>query len=279
MKYLFIDGNNLFAATFFATQKDDEKEHVEIEMLNAVISHMNRVKPDRLVACWDYGDCFRLDLYPQYKVGRPDKPHGYEMGLSSSQTLLVLAGFDDDMYPRYEGDDIIATLCAKVGPEDEAVILSSDKDFCQLVSSNVSFHRRTWGKLDGSGLEIIETADQVRRLMGVTPYWVTTLKAIITDASDSLPGANGVGKHKAIPLVDKYGSLEDIYLNLEAHRADFAPYVYRKMLDDRDMVFLQRDLVTMRRDVPLVELPTRKLPPAGVISKAIVEWRRNNGMD
>lgn len=279
MKYLFIDGNNIFAATFFATQKDSEKEHVEVEMLNAVISHMNRVEPDRLAVCWDYGDCFRRDLYPQYKATRPAKPYEYEMGLSSSQTLLALAGFDDDMYLRHEADDIIATLCAKIGPEDEAVVLSSDKDFCQLVSPQVAFHRRTWSKVDGSGLEIMETADQVRRLMGVMPCWVTTLKAIIADASDNLLGAKGIGKHRAIPLVDKYGHLEDIYFNLEEHEVDFAPYVHRKMLDGREMVFLQRDLVTMKRDVPLIDLPASKLPPPGVISKAIMEWRWNNGMD
>ncbi len=279
MKYLFIDGNNLFAATFFATQKDSEKECVEVEMLNAIVSHMNRVKPDRLAVCWDYGDCFRLDLYPQYKAGRPDKPPGYEMGLSSSQSLLALAGFYNDMCLCYEADDIIATLCAKIGPEDEAVVLSSDKDFCQLVSPQVAFHRRTWSKLDGSGLEIMETADQVRRLMGVMPCWVTTLKAIIADTSDNLLGAKGIGKHRAIPLVDKYGHLENIYFNLEEHEADFAPYVYRKMLDGREMVFLQRDLVTMKRNVPLIDLPASKLPPQGVISKAIVEWRWNNGLD
>lgn len=282
MKYLFIDGNNLYSAEYFATAKSKEKQEngVAVEMLNAVVSHMNRVHPDRLVVCWDGGPGFRSDLYPPYKANRPDKPDGYKRDLMSSFKLLVLAGFDDNWARSLEGDDIIATLCAKIGPEDEAVILSSDKDFCQLVSPQVAFHRRTWSKADGSGLEIMETADQVRRLMGVTPYWVTTLKAITSDASDNLPGANGIGKHRAIPLVDKYGHLEDIYFNLEEHEADFTPYVYRKMLDGREMVFLQRSLVTMKRDVPLIDLPTSKLPPPGVISKAIVEWRRDkDGMD
>lgn len=113
---------------------------------------------------------------------------------------------------NYEADDIIGTLAKRVDEEDEfvATIVSSDKDLLQLISDEVEV------KLLKQSGHILMTREEFKKTYQVEPVHMIDLKALMGDASDHIPGVKGIGEKTAINLLAKYGSLDDLYKNIES---------------------------------------------------------------
>ncbi|MEO8168180.1 MAG: DNA polymerase I, partial [bacterium] len=161
--------------------------------------------------------------------------------------LLELSG--------YEADDIIGTLALRA--EKERVItfmVTGDKDFMQLITPYIKILRPGKG---GDDPEVIDERHVLEKF-GVAPGQVTDVLGLIGDKSDNVPGVSGIGEKTAIPLIQQYGSMEQLYENIEniGQRG-----VREKLIKNKELAFLSKKLVTIDTDVP-VEIDFHKLKAA-----------------
>jgi DNA polymerase-1 len=183
-----------------------------IRMLGKV---RERVRPALAVVVWDGGLApERMSLLPEYKAQRADMPAGLAPQLDGMVDYLRAAGVFSLMKEGCEADDCIAALAARAAASGlPVVIASSDKDFMQLVSSNI----RLLVPHDKS--ESLWDAAQVRRKTGVEPAQIVDWLSLVGDASDNIPGVPGIGLKIAADLLGQFGSIDVLYARLAEVRS------------------------------------------------------------
>ncbi|MCX6881901.1 MAG: DNA polymerase I, partial [Verrucomicrobia bacterium] len=144
-------------------------------------------------------------LLPGYKAERPAMPEDLDHQIDDMRSFLATAGFASAVIPGIEADDLIATLALEADRSGYSVVIaSSDKDFMQLVNSNIGLlnpgdkNQRIWGVA-----EVFEKT-------GVQPHQIVEWLSLIGDAVDNIPGVAGVGHKTATELLQQYGSVDGI---------------------------------------------------------------------
>jgi len=187
---------------------------------------------------------FRDELYPDYKATREKMPEELKEQIPRARELLQ-DGFRIPILEveGYEADDVIGTLARKAEKMGmEAVIVSGDKDFYQLISRDTKLYNR---KGRGEESEWVGLENAAERL-GVPPEKTVDFLALMGDSADNVPGVRGIGKVSAQKLLADYDSLEDIYEHLDQIKPGG---LRKKLADDRENAFLSRKLVTIKTDV------------------------------
>jgi DNA polymerase-1 len=207
---------------------------------------LDEEKPDHVAVVFDTKEpTFRHAMYPEYKATRQKMPE--DMALQLDRLKEVVRAFNTPLLelPGYEADDIMGTLARKAEKEGILTFLvTADKDFMQLVSPLIKLYKPGKG---GSDIEIV-AEEGVKERFGVTPDHVIDVLALTGDKSDNVPGVPGIGDKTAIPLIQQYGSLENLY----THLAEVSQKSTReKLTAHRDKAFLSRQLVTIHTEVPL----------------------------
>jgi DNA polymerase-1 len=220
-----------------------------------VTSMLNTVDPICLAAVFDSrGPTFRKEKFPAYKATRQKAPQDLHSQVPKVEEFLRALGVTDLRAEGFEADDIIATLavmCKKEGRP--CYILSSDKDLLQLVGGGVFELRPSKGGAPGS--DAIAAAlnyecvgdDGVKAEWGVLPSKILDLLSLTGDSSDNVPGVKGIGDKTAVKLLQRYGSLDEIYKNI----AGIEGSVGKKLAENKENAYLSRDLITLVYDVPL----------------------------
>src|ERR1019366_8313844 len=148
----------------------------------------------------------------------------------------------------FEADDVIGTLARKAADEGYSVfVVSSDKDMMQLVND------RMW-VLNPPKDNLISDPAKVKEILGVPPERVVDVMALRGDAVDNIPGAPGIGDKGSVELIQRFGTVE----NALEHAAEVERKTYRESLqNNRDMVLLSKELVTIKTDVAVDFDPTK----------------------
>lgn len=205
--------------------------------------------PTHLAVAFDrnLNGSFRNDEYPEYKAQRQDPPPELVAQIDSCVEVAEALGAATFIDERYEADDLIATLLARLTPDGHGgVVISSDKDLSQLVTDRVTF-------LDFAN-EIRYTPETIREKFGVRPDQITDLLALAGDPVDNIPGVKGIGRKTAAEILAAYDHLEDVYERLEELRASklrAAKSLYTKLTEHRDVAFLSKRLATVAADAPI----------------------------
>lgn len=212
---------------------------------NIVTALLEREKPEYIAAVFDTKEpTFRHEKYTAYKANRQAFPEDLEPQLARIKEFIDLIGIRRVELPGYEADDIVGTLARTAAAAGaEVFCITSDKDYFQLVTDRVKILRP--GK--DSGEYDVYDAAAVKEKFGVFPAQVTDMLALTGDSSDNVPGAKGIGEKTALPLIEKFGSLESLYERLAEVDKDS---VRKKLEDSRDLAFLSKDLVTIHCEVP-----------------------------
>jgi 5'-3' exonuclease len=166
-------------------------------------------QPAYIAAAFDESltSCLRNDWYPEYKANREAAPEDLKQQFSWCKQITRALGVRALASPRYEADDLIATLAHGAHEEGMRVtIVSRDKDLAQLLKPG----DHLWDGLDGERL----TPAGVKAKFGVTPAQIADLLALAGDAVDNIPGVPGIGLKTAARLLAGYGSLESLYCQL-----------------------------------------------------------------
>lgn len=250
-KIILVDGNNLLFRSFYATAYQGiimrNSKGFPTNALYGFINMMNKIikeeEPSYILVAFDKGKTFRHDKYLEYKAGRMEMPDELRLQFPKAKEVLDAFGIKHFEIDNYEADDIIGTLAKKVDEEDEfiATIVSSDKDLLQLISDEV-----TVKLLKQSGY-IMMTREEFKSTYQVEPIRMIDLKALMGDSSDHIPGVKGIGEKTAISLLAKYGSLDELYNNID----NVSGKTKEKLLADKDNAYMSYDLATIYRDVPI----------------------------
>ena len=188
---------------------------------------------------------FRHEKYAEYKATREKTPEDLHAQIPVIERILETLRVPTVRVERYEADDVMATLAEQCRAAGRACrVISGDKDLLQLVQDPVRVMRP--GK---SGLEELDR-EGVYRDWQVWPEQILDYLALVGDSSDNIPGVKGIGAKTAATLLDKYGTLERIYENLE----EISSKSQRTKLEEgRENAWLSRDLIQLAYDAPVPE--------------------------
>ncbi len=250
-RIILVDGNNLLFRSFYATAYSGvimkNSKGFPTNALYGFINMMNKIikeeNPSYIMVAFDKGKTFRHDKYDDYKAGRAAMPDELKMQFPKAKEVLDTMGIKHYEIDNYEADDIIGTLAKEVDEEDQfvATIVSSDKDLLQLISDEVTV------KLLKQKDAIYMTPEVFRETYSVDPIKMIDLKALMGDPSDNIPGVKGIGEKTAINLLSKYGSLDELYNNIDS----VSGKTKEKLLEDKEKAYMSYDLATIYREVPL----------------------------
>ncbi|MCY3986762.1 MAG: DNA polymerase I, partial [Candidatus Dadabacteria bacterium] len=182
------------------------------------------------------GEVFRNEIYPEYKANRDEAPESLQLQFPKIFELVQAFSIPMLAIEGYEADDIIGTI-ASAQEAQKVVLVTGDKDFCQLVSENVTLVDTMRERRTGVG--------EVREKYGIKPGQMIDFFALVGDKVDNVPGVAGVGEKTASDLISRYGDLDGVYDNLEELR----PAVAKKLLEHKNEAYLSRELVTIKTDV------------------------------
>jgi DNA polymerase-1 len=253
-RLFLIDGYALIYRSFFAmiqrplTTSRGENTSAAWGMTHFLRKILESHDPDYLGVVLDAGTSKREEIYPAYKATREKMPD--ELRASLPRIEAILRGFRIPVLtlPDHEADDVIGTLAVEAaGRGLEAVIVSGDKDFYQLIGPGITLLNPGRGGPNGIEEEWVDESNASARL-GVPPERVTDYLALIGDTSDNVPGAKGIGPKTALQLIEQYGPVEEVL----AHLGEIKGKRAREALEQyRDDVVLSKELVTIQKDLPI----------------------------
>jgi DNA polymerase-1 len=247
-----IDGMALLFRSYYAliatplSSKHGEPTGGTFGFCSALVRLLEQHKPDLIAVAWDsQHPTFRHEQFTEYKANRGAFPEDLVPQLKRVKDIVGLYHIPCLEVPGYEADDIIGTLARRAESEGyEVFCVTPDKDFFQLVSDRIFLYRPS---RPGADAELIDI-EGVKRKFGVAPEQVIDVLALTGDSSDNVPGVKGIGEKTAIPLIQEYGTVDNLYQHIdEIPKAG----VKKKLLENRDNAFLSKELVTIHTGVPV----------------------------
>lgn len=243
-----VDGHHLAYRAYFAFGYGGESrlQTSKGEATQAVFGFLRTI----MKLLKENGDCvvvlfdppvktFRHVAYEEYKAGRAPTPEDFRPQLRKIKELVDLLGLTRLEVEGFEADDVIGTLAKKAEAEGLPVrILTGDRDSFQLVSDRVSVVLPDWRVMNPAG---------VQEKYGVSVAQWVDYRSLVGDSSDNLPGAKGIGEKTAAKLLSEWGSLDNLYANLD----QLSPKLRASLEESRPNVQLSHKLSQIHTDVPL----------------------------
>jgi DNA polymerase-1 len=251
-KFVIIDALAMAYKAYFAfinrplVNSKGESTSAVYGFLNQLIRVIENTNPDQIAVAFDSKEkTFRHDLYEGYKSSRLAMPDDMIPQIQRIKDLVEAFNIPLYIKPGYEADDIIGTAVKKAEKlKLESFAVTPDKDYVQLITKKV--------KLIKSGKSnedlIITDLDKAIEDYGFEPKYMIDFLALVGDSSDDIPGVKGIGPKTAQPLIKEYGSLEDIYANLEHIEKKS---VKTKLEEYKESAFLSKKLATIVTDVDM----------------------------
>ena len=257
-RLFLIDGYALIYRAFFAMisrplrTTRGENTSAAWGVVNFLLRLREKHRPEYLAWVNDAGTSFREERYPEYKSTREklddELQADFDRSLERITALLEAFAIPVLAVPGYEADDVIGTLATRAAAEGlQAVIVSGDKDFYQLIGPGIALlNPGRGGPAAVDELWVDETNASER--LGVPPSQVIDFLALVGDTSDNVPGVKGIGDKGAQKLLAEFGDLETILARAESITAKRSR---EALLAQGDNARLSKELVTIQRSVPI----------------------------
>ena len=201
-----------------------------------------KARASHIAVVFDAGSkTFRNDLYPEYKANRPELPEDLRPQFPLTRDATRAFNIACIEMQGFEADDIMATLAVQAqAAGGSATIISSDKDLMQLVGPGIDM----WDPMKAKPIG----PDEVVEKFGVNPDRVVDVQSLAGDSVDNVPGAPGIGLKTAALLINEYGDLESLLARAGEIKQ---PKRRETLVENAPQIRLSRDLVTLKRDVPV----------------------------
>ena len=251
-KFVIIDAMALAYRAYFAfinrplTNSKGEPTSAVYGFLNQLIKVFEDHKPDYLAVAFDSKEkTFRHEQYDKYKSSREAMPDDMIPQLQRIKDIVLALNIPLYILPRYEADDIVGT--AVKNAEEKGLLsfaITPDKDYFQLITDKTKVVRP--GKMSDEA--ILYDKQKVIDELGFEPKYMVDYLALIGDSSDDIPGVAGIGPKSAVPLIQKYGTIENIYKHIdEIEKAG----IKKKLEASKENAFLSKELATIYCEVPI----------------------------
>jgi DNA polymerase-1 len=262
-KMLLIDANSLIHRSFHALPPLTTPKGAPINAVYGLSSIMLKIlrdhNPDYVVAAFDRPEpTFRDAIFKEYKAHRPPTDNLLIPQLSEAHNTFEKFGVKVVERAGLEADDIVGTLAEMFKDKDEIprrarddnfgikiIIFSGDKDNLQLVDGDKVVEELL---KTGVSKTVVYNEAQFLQDYGFSPRQLVDFKALVGDTSDNIPGVKGIGPKGATDLIKEYGTIENIYENIELISKKS---LKEKLAANKEMAFLSKQLATIKRDAPL----------------------------
>ena len=221
--------------------------------VNTLIDLISKENPTHIAVVFDPPyPTFRHLMYKEYKAQREATPEDIKLSIPIIKSIIEGFNIPVIEVAGFEADDTIGTL-AKLAEKEGFItyMMTPDKDYGQLVSENIFMLKPARG---GNGPEIIDKQKICEKFKIKDPVQFIDILGLMGDASDNIPGAPGIGEKTAMKLIEQYGSIENIYDHIDEIKGKQK----EKLADNKEQVFLSKELATIRLDVP-VQIDPKKL--------------------
>ncbi len=253
-KWLLIDGYNLAYRCFHAVPELSRADGFPTNALHGWVKSLwklaDQEKPDGTLVFFDLGGSQdRLLLLPEYKAQRAEMPEALQKQIEPIKALTRAMGFVGIETDGVESDDLLASQAVALGAlGHDVLIVSSDKDFAQVVNERIKILLPPPSANPKLGWRFRDEAG-VREKFGVPPSQIADYLALVGDSSDNIPGIPGVGPKTAVKWLQQYGSVEGVI----AHAAALTPDRFRESVGER-AEHLRRNLklTTLNLTLPTV---------------------------
>ena len=253
MKLMILDGNSIINRAFYGIRMLNAPDGTPTNAVYGFLSTFRRVfdlaQPQAVCVAFDvHAPTFRHEQYALYKAQRKPMPEELAVQMPLLKQTLDYMGVRRLELAGWEADDLLGTVarrCEAAGWTCDVV--TGDKDSLQLItdSTHVFNVKTRMGQTD----TIEYTPERFREEYGFDPIRMIDLKALMGDSSDNIPGVPGIGEKTAKDLLVRFGTVADIYRDLDA--LDIKPGVRKKLTEGRGSAELSFDLATIRTDAPL----------------------------
>ena len=257
MKLMILDGNSIINRTFYGIRLLNAPDGTPVNAVYGFLTVLHKLledqKPEALCVAFDLkGPTFRHEQFELYKAQRKPMPDELGVQIPLMKEILDAAGVKRLELAGYEADDLIGTvgrICEEGG--DECLIVTGDRDSFQLISSatHVLHVKSRMGKTETTNY----TPEVFFEEYGFTPEKIVDLKALMGDASDNIPGVKGVGEKTAMDLIQRFGTIRNIYENLDT--MDVKDSVKNKLHDGKSDAEMSYQLATIDVHAPIEFIP------------------------
>lgn len=250
--FVIIDAMAMAYKAYFAfynrplNTKKGEPTSAIFGFVNQLLKVLEDHKPDYIAVASDSKEkTFRHKMYKEYKATREEMPEDMVPQIGRIKEIVELMNIPLYIKPGYEADDIIGTvlrLAEKKGMISYAI--TPDKDYMQLVTEKSIVAK------PGRGTDevVFFNPEKVKENYGFEPKQMIDYLALVGDSSDNVPGVKGIGEKTALPLIQQFGTLENIYKNINKIEKES---VRKKLEENKDNAFLSKELVTINCNVPM----------------------------
>lgn len=256
---MIVDGHALIHRAFHALPptlrtKDGELVNAVYGFTMILLKALSQISPEYAAVTFDLpGGTWRDEIFKEYKAQRVKPPE--ELYRQIPRVKEVVRALNIPIYEKigYEADDVLATLSDQYEKYDKnaaTIIVTGDMDTLQLVDRQTSVFTLRKGMSD---TRLYDTAG-VRERYGLKPAQLVDFKALAGDASDNLPGVRGIGPKTATELLQKYGTLENIYKKITGNKEQVTKRIKEKLLKYEADAWQSQALARVVRDVPEIKL-------------------------
>ena len=257
-KFVLVDGNSIMNRAFYGimgskmlTTKDGKYTNAVYGFLAILFKLLDDIQPQYMAVAFDLkAPTARHKMYEGYKANRHGMPDELAEQMPIIKEVLRAMNIDIIEMEGYEADDILGTLsCYGEAQNLNVTILSGDRDTFQLATDRVTIRipHTKGGKTETDEYN----REKIIEKYGLEPKQLIEVKGLQGDASDNIPGVPGVGEKTALKLVQKYGSIENLYKKIEEGQDDLKGKQREKIIENKELAELSRTLGTINTKVPI----------------------------
>ena len=258
-RLIIIDSNAIVHRAFHAlpplTTKTGEAVGAIYGFLLFFLKAIKEFNPDFIAAAFDFpAPTFRHQKYKLYKATRERAPDELYLQIPKVKEALEKIGVAVFEQKGFEADDIIGTIAKKVSKQEnevETLVLTGDLDTLQLVDDKIRVYALKRGIKDAV---LYDEKKVEEKYEGLEPEQLVDFKALRGDPSDNIPGVFGVGEKTAISLIKEFGSLDNLYRELDQNgekAGKIKTSLKEKLLKDKETAYASKMLAEIDKAVPL----------------------------
>ncbi len=256
--FVLIDGNSIMNRAFYGimgskmlTTRDGKYTNAVYGFLAILFKLIEDTNPQYMAVAFDLkAPTARHKLYEGYKANRKGMPDELAEQMPLIKEILRAMNIDIVEKEGYEADDVLGTL-SRYGENQglHVTILSGDRDTFQLATDNVTIRipRTKGGKTETDLFD----RNKILENYGIEPKQLIEVKGLQGDSSDNIPGVPGIGEKTALSLIQKYGSIDNLYDKIEKNEDDLKGKQREKIKDNKELAELSKTLGTINLEVPI----------------------------